>query len=310
MSFSVVIPTYRRTETLFPVLDALAAQVGAPAFEVVVVDDGSGDETPARLAAFRPRTRSASSPRRTAGRRRRVTGASARRPETSCSSSATTRCRSRHCSPSMPAPTPKGARYPVAVLGYTTWPRELASVAVSPPHQRVRPAVRLRADSRSRAGSLQLLLHVQRLASSPFAAGRRALRHEASRTPRGRTSKSPTGSCSRACEWLYRPEAVARHHHDITFASFRRRQEKAGEAAAIFYASIPSSEIFWRYRRRCECRRRRRSRSVCFHTGRRSRSGGSCRRTPRGRSCAARRLPARFEARTRRRAFHHFPVTF
>ena len=38
---------------------------------------------------------------------------------------------------------------------------------------------------------------------------------------------------------LYRPEAVARHHHDITFASFRRRQEKAGEAAAIFYQKHP-----------------------------------------------------------------------
>ena len=38
---------------------------------------------------------------------------------------------------------------------------------------------------------------------------------------------------------LYRPAAVARHHHDITFASFRRRQEKAGEAAAIFYEKHP-----------------------------------------------------------------------
>ena len=38
---------------------------------------------------------------------------------------------------------------------------------------------------------------------------------------------------------LYRPEAVARHHHDITFESFRRRQEKAGEAAAIFYRKHP-----------------------------------------------------------------------
>ena len=32
---------------------------------------------------------------------------------------------------------------------------------------------------------------------------------------------------------------MARHHHDITFASFRRRQEKAGEAAAIFYEKHP-----------------------------------------------------------------------
>ena len=32
---------------------------------------------------------------------------------------------------------------------------------------------------------------------------------------------------------------MARHYHDITFASFRRRQEKAGESAAIFYAKHP-----------------------------------------------------------------------
>src|SRR5262249_55573016 len=38
---------------------------------------------------------------------------------------------------------------------------------------------------------------------------------------------------------VYRPEAVARHYHDITLASFRRRQEKAGEAAAIFYEKHP-----------------------------------------------------------------------
>jgi len=38
---------------------------------------------------------------------------------------------------------------------------------------------------------------------------------------------------------VYRPAAVARHYHDITFSSFRRRQEKAGEAAAIFYAKHP-----------------------------------------------------------------------
>jgi hypothetical protein len=38
---------------------------------------------------------------------------------------------------------------------------------------------------------------------------------------------------------LYRPEAVARHFHDVTLASFRRRQEKSGEAAAIFFEKHP-----------------------------------------------------------------------
>jgi glycosyltransferase involved in cell wall biosynthesis len=43
---SVVIPTHDRIDTLPEVLGALAAQQGAPAFEVIVVDDGSTDDTP------------------------------------------------------------------------------------------------------------------------------------------------------------------------------------------------------------------------------------------------------------------------
>jgi glycosyltransferase involved in cell wall biosynthesis len=43
---SAVIPTHNRLDTLLRVLDSLAAQQGAPAFEVVLVDDGSTDATP------------------------------------------------------------------------------------------------------------------------------------------------------------------------------------------------------------------------------------------------------------------------
>ncbi|HYM62098.1 MAG TPA: glycosyltransferase family 2 protein [Thermoanaerobaculia bacterium] len=43
--FSVVIPTYNRLGMLVRVLDALGAQDGAPPFEVVIIDDGSTDET-------------------------------------------------------------------------------------------------------------------------------------------------------------------------------------------------------------------------------------------------------------------------
>ncbi len=32
---------------------------------------------------------------------------------------------------------------------------------------------------------------------------------------------------------------MTRHYHDITLASFRRRQERSGEAAAIFYEKHP-----------------------------------------------------------------------
>lgn len=47
MYFSVVIPTYNRLDMLLRVLDALERQVDAPEFEVIVINDGSKDETEA-----------------------------------------------------------------------------------------------------------------------------------------------------------------------------------------------------------------------------------------------------------------------
>jgi glycosyltransferase involved in cell wall biosynthesis len=50
---SVVIPTFNRGDLLLRVLAAFASQtLPADRFEVLVVDDGSTDETPARLAAY------------------------------------------------------------------------------------------------------------------------------------------------------------------------------------------------------------------------------------------------------------------
>jgi len=53
--FSIVIPTYKRLPMLLRVLDALDAQVDAPEFEVIVIDDGSGDETPSVISEQRPK---------------------------------------------------------------------------------------------------------------------------------------------------------------------------------------------------------------------------------------------------------------
>ncbi|MEA2489640.1 MAG: hypothetical protein QOH21_1432 [Acidobacteriota bacterium] len=50
MYFSVVVPTYNRLPMLLRVLDALEAQVDAPAFEVIVINDGSNDDTDAVLS--------------------------------------------------------------------------------------------------------------------------------------------------------------------------------------------------------------------------------------------------------------------
>jgi len=48
--FSVVIPTYNRLDMLLRVLDALEGQIDAPPFEVIVINDGSSDDTDATIS--------------------------------------------------------------------------------------------------------------------------------------------------------------------------------------------------------------------------------------------------------------------
>lgn len=48
--FSVVIPTYNRLDMLARVLDALDAQIDAPPFEAIVINDGSKDDTEAVMS--------------------------------------------------------------------------------------------------------------------------------------------------------------------------------------------------------------------------------------------------------------------
>lgn len=52
---TVVVPTHDRIEILPDVLRGLEVQEGAPAFEIVVVDDGSAEPTRSLLAAWRSR---------------------------------------------------------------------------------------------------------------------------------------------------------------------------------------------------------------------------------------------------------------
>ena len=52
--FSVVIPTHNRLDMLLQVLRSLESQTNAPEFEVIVVDDGSKDDTAKVLASHKP----------------------------------------------------------------------------------------------------------------------------------------------------------------------------------------------------------------------------------------------------------------
>lgn len=236
--FTIVIPTYERPDTLFRVLDAIGAQDDAPAFEVVVVDDGSGDETGRRLAAYSPAYPFRSFSQDNGGpASARNLGIRAARGEYVLFLGDDT----------VPEPgllsvharahaEPRSG--PVAVLGYTTWPRERR---VSPFLHHINEyglqfgyaliedpeVVPFNFFYTSNISLARLLLEEEGLFDTTFP-------HAA-----WEDIEISYRLMQRGMKIVYRPAAVTRHYHDITFASFRRRQEKAGESAAIFYAKHP-----------------------------------------------------------------------
>jgi glycosyltransferase involved in cell wall biosynthesis len=238
MRFSVVIPTYRRPETLFAVLEALGSQEDPPEFEVVVVDDGSGDETPGRLTRHRPsypfRFLSQENSGPAAARNR---GVRESRGEIVLFLGDDTVPEPALLSVHAHAHAEKRP-HPVAVLGYTTWPQG----------RKVSPFLHHINEYGLQFG-YGLIDDPDRVPFNFFYTSNvslpRALLMEAglfdTSFPHAAWEDIEVAYrlMQRGMRMLYRPSAVARHHHHITFASFRRRQEKAGEAAAIFYAKHP-----------------------------------------------------------------------
>ncbi|MCA1582772.1 MAG: glycosyltransferase family 2 protein [Acidobacteria bacterium] len=236
--FSVVVPTFERPETLFLVLDSLGEQISPPLYEVVVVDDGSRDETSRRLASHRPkypfRFFSQTNGGPASARNRGVSESRGRfvlflgddtvpEPELLSIHAAA------HAEP---------RTHPAAVLGYTTWPR---GRRVSPFLHHINEyglqfGYALIADPESvpfnffYTSNISLPRHLlleEGLFDTSFPHAAWEDIEIAYRLVR------------RGMKIVYRPGAIARHHHDITFTSFRTRQEKAGESAAIFYAKHP-----------------------------------------------------------------------
>ena len=238
MSFSVVIPTFRRAETLFPVLDALAAQLEPPEFEVVVVDDGSGDDTLPRLRSYRPPYPFRFFSQENAG------PATARNRGVREARGAVVVFLGDDTVPEPPllsihARTHAEKRpQPVAVLGYTTWPLGL----------RVSPFLHHINEYGLQFG-YGLIRDPEEVPFNFFYTSNVSLPRDLLLEVGLFDTSFPHAAwedievayrlMQRGLRMVYRPSAVARHHHDITFASFRRRQEKAGEAAAIFYRKHP-----------------------------------------------------------------------
>ena len=243
LEFSVVIPTYQRPDTLGRVLEALGRQADAPDFEVVVVDDGSRDATAGML-------RSASPPYPFRFFRQENSGPAAARNR------GIEEARGRYVlflgDDTVPEPAllsvhsrahAEPRQHPAAVLGYTTWP----------PERKVTPFLdhineyglqfgyRLIEDSESVPFNFFYTSNISLPRAVLLTAGLfdTTFPHAAWEDIEIAYRMTKAGM-----RIVYRPQAVARHYHDITFASFRRRQEKAGEAAAIFYEKHPELGSF------------------------------------------------------------------
>ncbi|MDQ6894064.1 MAG: glycosyltransferase [Acidobacteriota bacterium] len=236
--FTVVVPTFERPDTLFRVLEGIGNQESPPPFEVVVVDDGSRDETGDRLRAYRPAHPFRAISQRNGGpasaRNRGVREARGRHilflgddtvPET--------RLLAVHAG----AHAEKRA-HPVAVLGYTTWPRD----------RRVSPFLHHINEYGLQFG-YALIQDPDSVPFNFFYTSNISLPRELLLEEGLFDTTFPHAAWEdielayrlmrRGMKIVYRPAAVARHHHEITFSSFRRRQERAGESAAIFYAKHP-----------------------------------------------------------------------
>lgn len=237
-SFSVVIPTFERPDTLRLVLDALGCQEASPSFEVVVVDDGSRDRTPSLLEGYRapyglrPLRQENSGP--AAARNRGVREARGERvlflgDDTVPEARLLAVHARAHAEP---------RAFPAAVLGYTTWPRE----------RRVSPFLHHINEYGLQFG-YGLIENPDRVPFNFFYTSNisvpRALLLEVglfdTTFPHAAWEDIELAYRleKRGMRIVYRPEAVARHHHEISFASFRRRQERSGESAAIFFGKHP-----------------------------------------------------------------------
>ncbi|HET7711812.1 MAG TPA: glycosyltransferase [Thermoanaerobaculia bacterium] len=242
MELSVVIPTYNRLAMLTRVLDALGAQRDAPAFEVVLVDDGSTDETAATIESglqsrrwrFPLTFRSQQNAGPGVARNRGVSMASGRFvlfigddtvPEPPFLAEHARTHRESNNDPL------------VACLGYTGWPRG-ERVTAFMDHINdygLQFGYKLIED-----GSIvpfnffytsNISIDRQLLAEHPFDTSFPAAAWEDIELAYRLDAKG--------LKIRYNARAITRHHHPMTVDSFSRRQYTVGKSGAIFYRKHP-----------------------------------------------------------------------
>ncbi len=233
--FSVVIPTYNRLDMLQRVLDALEQQTSAPAFEIIVVNDGSTDDTERVMSerkgiTFRTQKNSGPGKARNFG----VTLAKGRYvifigddtvPEE--------RFLAEHARVHRGA----GDDPMVACLGYTGWPRR----------ERVTAFMDYINDFGLQFG-YKLIKDGEVVPYNFFYTSNISIDREL-------IASQPFDTTFPAAAWedielayrleakglkiRYNAAAVTRHYHQMTVDSFARRQYTVGKSGAIFYRKHP-----------------------------------------------------------------------
>ncbi len=241
---SVVIPTFNRKDTVSRVLDALGRQtLPRDDFEVLVVDDGSNDGTPEILEHYSaPFDLTVMRQGNTGPAGARNRGVRAANGEVVVFLGDDTVPESEFLAVHLRSHREAGGRK-VAVLGYTGWPRE----------RRVTPFLHHINEYGLQFG-YELIEDPDSVPFNFFYTSNISLPRRALLEVGLFDTTFPDAAwedielsyrlSQSGYVIVYRPGAVVRHHHAITFDSFRRRQERSGRAAAIFYRKHPELADF------------------------------------------------------------------
>lgn len=242
-SVSVVIPTFERMDVLPEVLAALANQREAPAFEVVVVDDGSRDDTPGYLASYRGSLLLQTLRQDNGGpAAARNAGITAARGELVAFLGDDTVPEPGWLAAHVAAHRLRPQRAPIAVLGYTGWH----------PRMRATPFLRYINEHGLQFG-YALIENPEQVPFNFFYTSNVSV-------PRALLLAEPFDLGFPHAAWedvelsyrlhrrgltmVYEAQARAAHLHPTDFSRFSRRQQKAGESAVVFYRLHPELGSF------------------------------------------------------------------
>jgi len=240
---SVVIPTHNRLEVLAEVLQALEFQQGAPAFEVVVVDDGSSDGTSdwLRSRAFNLPLRVLTQENRGPAAARN-TGVAVAAGRWVCFLGDDTVPSPAWISNHREAHRRRGDDPHLAVIGYTGWHRRM----------RLNPFLRYINEHGLQFGYALIRdreeVPFNFLYTSNLSMPRDLLLAEPFdlRFPYPAWEDIEVGYRlkKRGMRLVYEPAATVAHDHPTDLARFAARQERAGYCAVVFYRLHPELGSF------------------------------------------------------------------